>query len=73
LIEWLGGPVDGSMFEAPDGSETIEVNFVLPYTISQAFTDGFLPMVSMQLSVESRNGKYYLQYPTNEQKEEHGL
>jgi len=70
LIEWVNGPMDGTMFEAPDGSETINVAFAMPYTIRQAMEDGFIYVKEMDLPVEFRNEKYYVRYPTDEEREQ---
>lgn len=70
VIEWLGGPLDGTMFEAPDGSETINVVFPLPYSIRSAMEEGIVYTKELDIPVEYRNEKYYVRYPTNEERGE---
>jgi hypothetical protein len=69
MVEWLNGPVDGSVFEVEEGARTVRICFLKPYTIRQALEDGWLPTTQeMVLPIEIRHGKLYVTYPTNEKR-----
>lgn len=65
IIEWLGGPQDGQLFEAPDGMDHITIALFVAANLDNGDHTELFPVHKVRdIRIEQyADGRYFVRYP----------
>jgi hypothetical protein len=65
IVQWVGGPDDGDMFEVPKGTRTIAIAVLEAVPFRKLSGDEYenVPVNRRTLPIEKVNGRYFVRYP----------